>query len=219
MLRKIAQTNNDTSALVPRVLLGIVFLPHGLQKVFGMFGGHGFAGTMGFFTGSLGIPALFAFLAIVTEGLGSLGLITGLFTRLAAFGITATITVAAFMMHLQNGFFMNWFGSQKGEGFEYHLLALGLAVRLWRRGRPWPALGLLAALGLQLALGLGNVLLGWPLGLAVAHNAGAALLLATALGAHLGPATVLGKRTRSETGGAVDGASLSPAATPPKAAW
>ena len=99
------------------------------------------------------------------------------------------------------------------------LLALGLAVRLWRRGRPWPALGLLAALGLQLALGLGNVLLGWPVGLAVAHNAGAALLLAAALGAHLGPATVLRQRTRSQAGGAVDGAAISPAATPPKAAW
>ncbi|HJW04200.1 MAG TPA: COX15/CtaA family protein [Azospira sp.] len=99
------------------------------------------------------------------------------------------------------------------------LLALGLAYRLRRRGRQRQALGLLAALGLQLGLGLGNVLLGWPLGLAVAHNAGAALLLAAALGAHLGPAPALRRRKAGPAGGAVDRAPLSPAATPPKAAW
>lgn len=134
MLRKIAQTNNDTSALVLRVLLGIVFLPHGLQKVFGMFGGHGFAGTMGFFTGSLGIPALFAFLAIAAEFLGSLGLIAGLFTRIAALGVGVMITVAGLMLHVQNGFFMNWFGNQKGEGYEYHILAAAIAAALVIKG-------------------------------------------------------------------------------------
>ena len=138
MVKKLFHTENDTTALVLRLMLGIVFFPHGMQKLLGWFGGYGFEGTMGFFTGKLGIPAVFAFLAIVAEGLGSLGLITGLFTRLAAFGITATITVAAFMMHLQNGFFMNWFGNQKGEGFEYHLLvaAIGLALMI-RGGGKW----------------------------------------------------------------------------------
>jgi len=134
MLKKIVQTNDDTSALILRVLLGIVFLPHGLQKVFGLFGGYGFTGTMGFFTGTLGIPALFAFLAIAAEFLGSLGLITGLFTRIAALGIGVMISVAALMLHVQNGFFMNWFGNQKGEGFEYHLLAAAIAAALVIKG-------------------------------------------------------------------------------------
>jgi putative oxidoreductase len=134
MLKKIVQTNDDTSALILRVLLGVVFLPHGLQKVFGMFGGYGFTGTMGFFTGTLGIPALFAFLAIAAEFLGSLGLITGLFTRIAALGIGVMISVAALMLHVQNGFFMNWFGNQKGEGFEYHILVAAIAAALVIKG-------------------------------------------------------------------------------------
>jgi len=99
-----------------------------------LFGGYGYTGTMGFFTGTLGIPALFAFLAIAAEFLGSLGLITGLFTRVAALGIGVMISVAAPMLHVQNGFFMNWFGNQKGEGFEYHILVAAIAAALVIRG-------------------------------------------------------------------------------------
>lgn len=95
------------------------------------------------------------------------------------------------------------------------LLTLRLAYRLRRRDRQRQALGLVVALGLQLALGLGNVLLGWPLALAVAHNAGAALLLLTALGVHLGSAPALRKRVATAAGGP----RLTPSATPPKAAW
>ncbi len=134
MWRKIFQTNNNNAALVLRIMLGIVFFPHGMQKLLGWFGGHGFAGTMGFFTGTLGIPAVFAFLAIIAEGLGSIGLIVGLGTRVAAFGIAATMTVAAFMLQLQNGFFMNWFGNQKGEGYEYTLLVIGMSLALMIAG-------------------------------------------------------------------------------------
>ena len=114
--------------------------PHGMQKLLGWFGGHGFEGTMGFFTGKLGIPAAFAFLAIIAEAFGSLGLIAGLLTRIAALGVTVTIAVAAVLLHLQNGFFMNWFGNQKGEGFEYHLLfiAIGIAIMI-RGGGTWSA--------------------------------------------------------------------------------
>ncbi len=134
MLKKILRTENDTSALILRVVLGIVFLPHGLQKVFGLFGGNGFTGTMGFFTGTLGIPTFFAFMAIAAEFLGSLGLIAGLITRIAALGICVMITVAALMLHVQNGFFMNWFGNQKGEGFEYHILVAAMAAALVIKG-------------------------------------------------------------------------------------
>jgi putative oxidoreductase len=128
MIKKIFQTNDDAALLVLRLLLGIVFLPHGMQKLIG------FSGTMEFFTTKLGVPAVFAFLAIMAEGLGSLGLITGLLTRVAAVGIAVNMAVAVYMLHWQYGFFMNWFGNQKGEGYEYHLLAIAIAVALMIKG-------------------------------------------------------------------------------------
>lgn len=134
MFKKLIQTDSDVATLILRVLLGVVFFPHGMQKLLGWFGGYGFSGTMDFFTTQLGIPALFAFLAIMAEGLGSLGLLTGFLTRIAAFGIAVNMVVAVFMLHLQHGFFMNWFGNQKGEGIEYHILAVAIAVALMIRG-------------------------------------------------------------------------------------
>ncbi|MDH4163635.1 MAG: DoxX family protein [Nitrospirota bacterium] len=134
MFKKLVNTNNDVVVLILRLMLGIVFFPHGMQKLLGWYGGYGFEGTMGFFTGTFGIPAVFAFLAIMAEGLGSLGLITGLFTRVAAFGVTVNMLVAVKMLHLQHGFFMNWFGNQKGEGYEFHLLAIVIGVALMIRG-------------------------------------------------------------------------------------
>lgn len=113
-----------------RLALGVMILPHGLQKTIGMFGGYGFTGTMGFFTETMGIPALFAFLAIVAESLGGLALILGLFSRIAALGVGVTMLVAALTSHIQNGFFMNWFGNQKGEGIEFHILAIAMALAI-----------------------------------------------------------------------------------------
>jgi putative oxidoreductase len=127
-LQFLLKTDGGTAPLLARLALGIVMFPHGAQKVLGWFGGYGFDATMGFFTGTLHIPAVFAFLAILAEFGGSLGLITGFLSRLSAFGIGVTMTVAIFMAHAGNGFFMNWSGAQKGEGFEYHLLAIGLAL-------------------------------------------------------------------------------------------
>jgi len=134
MFKKLIQTNDDVAALVLRLTLGVVFFPHGMQKLLGWFGGPGFSGMMGMFTDKMAIPAVFAFLAIMAEGLGSLGLITGLLTRVAAFGIAVNMAVAVYLMHYQNGFFMNWFGNQKGEGFEYHLLVIGIAIVLMITG-------------------------------------------------------------------------------------
>lgn len=127
-------TSNDPVALVARLALGIVMFPHGAQKVLGWFGGYGFSGTMDFFTQTMGIPAVLALLAIAAEFLGSIGLIAGFLTRVAAFGIAVNMVVAALLVHLPNGFFMNWSGQQAGEGFEYHILAVGLAVVLMIRG-------------------------------------------------------------------------------------
>ncbi|PLY03919.1 MAG: hypothetical protein C0624_06505 [Desulfuromonas sp.] len=134
MYKKIFATNNNWSSLIIRVTLGLVIFPHGAQKLLGWFGGYGFSGTMGFFTESMGIPAAFALLAIIAESFGALGLIVGLTTRIAAFGVGTTIGVAALMAHTQNGFFMNWSGQQAGEGFEFHLLVVGMALALMISG-------------------------------------------------------------------------------------
>ncbi|MEE9495896.1 MAG: DoxX family protein, partial [Desulfobacterales bacterium] len=118
------------AGFVLRVLLGVVMFPHGAQKLLGWFGGYGFSGTMGFFTDTMGIPAVFAFLVIMSEFFGSLALIAGAITRLAAFGAGCVMLGAILMVHLPNGFFMNWAGKQQGEGFEFHLLAMAIAVAL-----------------------------------------------------------------------------------------
>jgi putative oxidoreductase len=119
---------------VQRTLLGAVILPHGGQKLLGWFGGSGFDGTMKFFTDTLHVPAPLALLVILGESIGALLLIAGLGTRLAAFGISAIMLGAIITTHGSVGFFMNWFGNQSGEGYEYHLLALALSVPLLLAG-------------------------------------------------------------------------------------
>jgi putative oxidoreductase len=127
-LQLLCKTNNSLAPLLARLTLGIVMFPHGAQKALGWFGGLGFTGTMHAFTQQMHIPAPLAVLAIAAEFLGSLGLITGLLARVSALGIGTNMVVAILTVHLHNGFFMNWYGNQKGEGFEYHLLAIGLAL-------------------------------------------------------------------------------------------
>ena len=127
-LKLLLNTSDSFAPTLARLALGIVMFPHGAQKVLGWFGGYGFTGTMGFFTGMMHIPAPLAFLAIAAEFAGSLGLIFGCLSRIAAFGIFTNMMVAIVAVHSANGFFMNWYGNQKGEGIEYHLLAIGLAV-------------------------------------------------------------------------------------------
>lgn len=134
MLRKILATTNDWTLTLLRLVMGVIFFAHGAQKVLGWFGGYGFAGTMGFFTNMMHIPAVFAFLAICAEFLGGIGLIVGALGRIAAFGIACNMVVAILMVHGPNGLFMNWTGQQKGEGFEYHLLAIAIAIVLMVKG-------------------------------------------------------------------------------------
>ena len=133
MLRNFLKTNNDVALTILRLVLGIVFFAHGAQKVFGWFGGYGFAATLQFM-GGLGIPKLIAILAVAMEFGGSILLIVGALTRLGALGIIGVMVGAMATVHLKVGFFMNWSGTQKGEGFEYHLLALAIAVALLIRG-------------------------------------------------------------------------------------
>lgn len=132
--RRLFATGDDRASLVLRLVLAGVMFPHGAQKVLGWFGGYGLAGTLEFFTAKMGIPAPLAALAIAAEFLGPIALAAGLLTRVAAFGIGCVMAVAALMVHAGNGFFMNWSGTQKGEGFEYHLLALGIAAAIVIRG-------------------------------------------------------------------------------------
>jgi len=134
MLNSLIRTDDDVSGFVLRVMLGIVFFPHGAQKVLGWFGGYGLEGTLGFFTQGMGLPLVVAALVIAAEFLGALGLIAGFLTRLAAFGILCVMTGAIFLVHLQHGFFMNWSGKQAGEGFEFHLLAIAMAFALMLKG-------------------------------------------------------------------------------------
>jgi putative oxidoreductase len=134
MLRKLISTDNDSATAILRFVLGVIFFAHGAQKMLGWFGGYGFSGTMGFFTDVMHIPVLFAFLAITAEFFGGLGLILGFLTRIAALGIFANMVVAIAMVHYRFGFFMNWTGAQKGEGFEYHLLVLAITAFLMIRG-------------------------------------------------------------------------------------
>jgi putative oxidoreductase len=134
MFRKLLATSNDWTLTLLRLVMGVIFFAHGAQKAFGWFGGYGFSGTMAFFTQTMHIPAPFAFLAICAEFLGGLGLILGALGRIAAFGIACNMMVAIMLVHHNFGLFMNWTGQQKGEGFEYHLLAIAIAVVLMARG-------------------------------------------------------------------------------------
>lgn len=125
----ISRSISTTSSWAPtalRIVLGAVIFAHGAQKAFGWFGGYGYEGTMGFLTGAIGLPAPLAFLVIFAEVAGGLALMAGLLSRVAALGVGAVMIGAVFTTHLDHGFFMNWAGSQQGEGFEYHLLVLAM---------------------------------------------------------------------------------------------
>ena len=134
MIRRICATDDSAATAILRVVLGIVFFAHGAQKMLGWFGGFGFAGTMGFFTGMMHIPVPLAFLAIAAEFFGGIGLILGFLTRIAAFGIGVNMLVAIMTVHHTFGLFMNWAGTQKGEGFEFHLLVVAMVAFLMIRG-------------------------------------------------------------------------------------
>ncbi|MFZ4794467.1 MAG: DoxX family protein [Blastocatellia bacterium] len=133
MLKRLLTTSDDRIQLLLRLTLGLAMFPHGGQKLLGWFGGYGFTGTMGFMTG-MGMPAVLAFLVIMGESLGAVGLIVGFVTRFCAFGILMIMVGAMALVHFKYGFFMNWSGQGAGEGYEYHLIVAGLALALMIRG-------------------------------------------------------------------------------------
>ena len=130
MYRKIIRTSDDPVLTVLRLALAIVVFPHGAQKALGLFGGFGFAGTYGFLTQQMQIPAALALLVFAAEFLAPIGLFVGFLSRVAAFGIAVDFLIAILMVHLPNGFFMNWSGQQKGEGIEFFILAIGVAIAI-----------------------------------------------------------------------------------------
>ncbi len=144
-MKKLFETDNSWAGLILRLGLGIVMFPHGMQKVLGWFGGHGLATTFNFMTGMEHIPAVFAALAIIAESLGSIALIVGALSRIAAFGIGIEMVVAVYLVHWKNGFFMNWSGHQAGEGFEFHILMVAIAIALMiTGGGKWSIDGMIA---------------------------------------------------------------------------
>jgi putative oxidoreductase len=124
------RTQDTWQNLIVRVSLGAVIFPHGAMKLLGWFGGSGVSLTIEAFSQHYHIPPFLTLLVIAAESLGALGLLVGFATRLCAFGIFCDMIGAIFLVHWPNGFFMNWFGKQHGEGFEYHLLAIGMALAL-----------------------------------------------------------------------------------------
>jgi putative oxidoreductase len=128
MKRLIFGTNNDWTSLITRLTIGLILFPHGAQKMLGLFGGYGFSGTMNFFTETVHLPWIIGFLVIVIEFIGSLSLVAGFSSRIWSAIIIIQMIGIILTSHIDNGFFMNWFGTQKGEGYEYHLLVIGLAI-------------------------------------------------------------------------------------------
>lgn len=131
MMKKLFITNpGNYAALIVRITAGAIMFPHGAQKVFGWFGGYGYQGTMGFLTGTMHLPWIVAIAVIFVEFVGSIALILGLATRFFAFAMICNMIGIIYTAHLPNGFFMNWSGQQAGEGYEYHLLFIGLCLSL-----------------------------------------------------------------------------------------
>jgi putative oxidoreductase len=130
MKQKIFQTDDSWTPLILRIFLGLVVFPHGAQKLFGWFGGYGFSGTMSFFTGTVGLPWAVGLLVILLESVGAVALMAGIATRLIVINYILLAIGIVFSSHIENGFFMNWFGNQAGEGYEYFLLWIGLSIGL-----------------------------------------------------------------------------------------
>ncbi|MBL8724772.1 MAG: DoxX family protein [Planctomycetes bacterium] len=128
--QRLLATDSSLGAPALRLALATVLFPHGAQKALGWFGGHGWSGTMGFLTEQIGMPGPAAAMVILLELLGPVLLMLGLLVRPVALGCLGLMVGAIATVHAPHGFFMNWFGQQQGEGFEYHLLVIGMALAL-----------------------------------------------------------------------------------------
>jgi putative oxidoreductase len=134
MIRRFFVTDRSPAQTVLRLALGVVMFPHGAQKLLGWFGGRGFEATVQGFVNGRHIPEILAILVILTESLGAAAVVAGFFTRLAALAMAVDMSCAIVLVHWKNGFFMNWSGKAAGEGFEFHLLMIAIALALLIKG-------------------------------------------------------------------------------------
>jgi putative oxidoreductase len=134
MFRKLISTHNDYGMFVVRIALAAVIFPHGAQKVFGWFGGPGFSQSLDIFSSAWGIHPALTTLVLLAESAGAVALALGLVGRSMSFGIAAAMAGAIYYVTGANGFFMNWFGNQAGEGYEFHLLTIAMALAVMIRG-------------------------------------------------------------------------------------
>ncbi|HEX2091351.1 MAG TPA: DoxX family protein [Longimicrobiaceae bacterium] len=134
MLKRLIHTDDDLATFVIRVTLGLVVAAHGAQKLLGWFGGHGPAETTEMFQRAFGIPVALGWMVVLSDSLGALALVLGIFGRLAAAGTGLVMLGAIYFVHGRWGFFMNWYTQPRGEGFEFHLLALAMVIAILIRG-------------------------------------------------------------------------------------
>ena len=134
MWKRIIQSGNEPTLFILRIVLGIVMLGHGLQKTFGWFEGFGWTNTIKYFTQQVGLPSFLGAIIILIESLGAVLLIIGLAGRINAALMFIVIAGAFFVDHLPNGFFMNWYGTHKGEGYEFDILFWGIAIVIIIKG-------------------------------------------------------------------------------------
>jgi putative oxidoreductase len=131
----VQRATDDLATLLIRIALGTVMLLHGAQKLFPeSLGGVGHEKTIEGLTQGAGVPYFVAWLVILTEFFGGLFVVVGFLTRAAAIGIGCVMVGAVLIVHLDHGFFMNWFGQKSGEGYEYHLLAIAMCAALAVKG-------------------------------------------------------------------------------------
>ena len=134
LFRTLVKTNLNIGFSIARLTLGLVIFPHGAQKLVGLFGGYGYSATIEMFTTQMGLPSLVAFSVIMIEFFGSISLILGFFSRFWAVSLAAMFTGIIITTQIEHGFFMNWYGNQAGEGYEYSLLVIGLALSVLLNG-------------------------------------------------------------------------------------
>jgi len=132
MIKTLLQTDPEHLSAFLRIIAGIVIWPYGMQKLFGWFGGVGIKGTLEQMAVKK-IPTFIAWLVIIGQSFGSTALIFGFLGRIAAGGLFIIFT-GALIVHLPNGWTMNWFGEKSGEGIEYHVILLSLLVAVIIKG-------------------------------------------------------------------------------------
>lgn len=140
MFQKIMVTGNSATGFFLRISLGMVMLAHGLQQTFGLLGGVGLNNKLNYYTGTFKIPWIIGFIGIMTISVGAVLLIIGLWSRIISFLIGIFLLTAMLLVHIHNGIFMNWEGQRAGEGYEYHILGLGIAIAIMIYGSGWLSL-------------------------------------------------------------------------------